>query len=159
MQRFLVNPWAETPRQRPASWGGTSMSRHVRAFGLVRFAMLIAIVATIALPGLTRLGSAAQTGFGPASHQDDARIVYLFGSGSTHGGRTISLRILLNEPAPSGGQVVTLNSESPDIIPLPDSVTVPAGATEFTFRNDTNPVISDIHVRVSASSGGTTKGR
>ena len=52
-----------------------------------------------------------------------------------------------------------LNSERPDIIPIPASVTVPAGETELTFTSATEPVLDTIHVRVSAAYGGVTKGR
>lgn len=84
---------------------------------------------------------------------------YLFGSGSITGGGRIELRIELTGPAPAGGATVAFSSERPDLIPVPSSVSVPAGDTSKTFRITTNPTAVDVNVRVSASYGGTAKGR
>jgi hypothetical protein len=96
---------------------------------------------------------------GPATHLEGPQVAYLFGSGSTHGGRPITLRVTLTAPAPDGGANVTLNSERPDIILLPGTVTVPEGASEHTFQVGTVPAEDDTYVRVSASFGGRTVGR
>ncbi len=39
--------------------------------------------------------------------------------------------IVLHQPAPAGGAVVTLTSDNPDVLTLPATVTVPEGETEY----------------------------
>jgi hypothetical protein len=83
---------------------------------------------------------------------------FLYGSGSQTGGKNIQLRVELTEPAPIGGTEVTLTSN--DVaIPLPSSVTVPAGEIDHQFAVTTNPVTSDRAVIVSAALNGVLKSR
>ena len=132
------------------------MATRVTASTVVRLAMFLALLATL---GAHFTGAPARGQIGPASHQDGPQVHYLFGSGSTHGGRPVTLRVEMTGPAPAGGAAVVLTSERPDIIPLPGTVTVPAGETELTFSAGTNPVATSIHVRVSAGYGGVTQCR
>ena len=77
---------------------------------------------------------------------------HLFGSGSATGGHHITFRVRLSAPAPTGGAKITLGS-SKAAITVPATVTVPAGATEYTFSAATHPVAADTVVVVSASTG------
>jgi hypothetical protein len=83
---------------------------------------------------------------------------YLFGSGSATGGKSVSFRVRLTAPAPSGGARVSLSSASP-ALPMPATVTVPEGALELTFRVTTAPVAIDTRVTVTAAAGGCTRSR
>ena len=77
---------------------------------------------------------------------------HLFGSGSATGGHHITFRVRLSAPAPTGGAKIALGS-SKAAITVPATVTVPAGATEYTFSAATHPVAADTVVVVSASTG------
>lgn len=83
---------------------------------------------------------------------------YLYGSGSQTGGKQIQLRVELTEAAPSGGTTITLTSND-SAVPLPATVTVPAGETEHQFSVTTNPVSADRQVTVSATLNGTLRSR
>ena len=132
------------------------MLKRVQLGSLIRVAVMVALLAVI---GLQYLPLPVRGQVGPANHLDGPQVSYLFGSGSQTGGKPITLRVKLNGPAPTGGAAVVLTSDEPDVIPLPATATVPAGADEFTFTANTNPVSADIYVRVSAGYGGVTKGR
>jgi hypothetical protein len=77
---------------------------------------------------------------------------HLYGSGSATGGHHATFRVHLSAPAPAGGAKVTMSS-SKAAITVPATVTVPAGATDYTFTAATHPVAADTVVVVSASSG------
>jgi hypothetical protein len=130
---------------------------------VARFARLAAALALLAVLALQVAGSPArgalQDGTRAETHRDSPRVAFLFGSGSTTGGRFVTLRVELTAPAPAGGAEVALASERPDVVPLPASVTVPAGQTQETVRVETVAVEQTVHVRVSAAYGGTTRGR
>ena len=87
-----------------------------------------------------------------------ASLHYLFGSGSQTGGKRITLRIKLTEPAPSGGVVIDLSSSDP-AVEVPATQRVNTGETEKTFTVATNAVMNDTEVMISASYGGITKSR
>ena len=48
-------------------------------------------------------------------------------------GRSVGARVTLSAPAPAGGAQVGLTSSVPDVVRVPSSVTVPAGAASATF--------------------------
>ena len=50
---------------------------------------------------------------------------------STSGGVSVLVKVHLNGPAPAEGLAVTLASSNPTVLPLPSTITVPAGATEL----------------------------
>src|SRR6476661_2029033 len=77
---------------------------------------------------------------------------HIFGSGSATGGHHITFRVRLSAPAPTGGAKIALGS-SKAAITVPATVTVPAGATEYTFSAATHPVAADTVVVVSAATG------
>ena len=95
---------------------------------------------------------------GPQTASAASSLHYLYGSGSATGGKFISLRIELTEPAPAGGALVQLSSGNP-LIPVPATVLVPAGTTQRTIHVRTVPTPVSKLVRVSASYGGVTKSR
>ncbi|HEY0373015.1 MAG TPA: IPT/TIG domain-containing protein [Thermoanaerobaculia bacterium] len=59
--------------------------------------------------------------------------------------------IVLHKPAPTGGAVVTLTSDNPDVLTLPATVTVPQGETEYEVEVTAGgPVAAVVDVNVSA---------
>ena len=73
------------------------------------------------------------------------------------GGSSSSGTLTLNGAAPSGGTVVTLTSNTPQLAAVPASVTVPAGSTGATFTISTTAVTSSITIGITASSGGAAR--
>lgn len=74
-----------------------------------------------------------------------------FDPASVPGGDPTTGTVTLASPAPAGGVAVTLSSSwQPEVITIPDSVTIPAGATSATFPVSTNPVSSTTTVSVGA---------
>jgi hypothetical protein len=73
------------------------------------------------------------------------------------GGQSASGTVTLNEPAPSGGLLVTLSSAKPSAVAVPASITVPAGMTSASFTATTSPVTGSVGVLVSATAGGVTQ--
>jgi hypothetical protein len=63
--------------------------------------------------------------------------------------------ITLNSPAPAGGSAIKVSSAS-NLITLPATVTVPAGATSVTFTAKTGKVPNSRIVTVTAMVGGTS---
>lgn len=61
----------------------------------------------------------------------------------------------LGGPAPEGGTVVALKSDQPDVVGVPNTITVAANATTAKFPIVTHPVASETLVRVSMTAGGT----
>jgi trimeric autotransporter adhesin len=59
--------------------------------------------------------------------------------------------LLLNEPAPRGGALVSLRSSDTASATVPPSVIVAAKATTATFTIRTNPVANEVVVATSAS--------
>lgn len=77
---------------------------------------------------------------------------------SISGGGTVTGTVLLTGPAPAGGAVIALTSSSPGIVPVPATVTVPAGATSARFTSRTvRPGYWRVVVRVSATYAGVTR--
>jgi hypothetical protein len=96
--------------------------------------------------------------FGSRSVSAAAGVRYLYGSGSQTGGREITIRVQITEPAPAEGTAVLLSSSSAAIDP-PATITVPAGETELQFKAPTNPVAANQNVTVSASANGVSRSR
>jgi uncharacterized repeat protein (TIGR01451 family) len=65
--------------------------------------------------------------------------------------------LLLTGPAPAGGMVVALHSNSLKVH-VPPTVTVPAGQTSTTFTADTDVVMNDILAIVTATAGSSHVG-
>ena len=74
---------------------------------------------------------------------------------SVTAGSTARGTVTLNGPAPAGGAVVTLRSNS-TAASVPTSVTISAGATSATFTVSTRQVNSTTRVTISASYSGVT---
>jgi len=98
------------------------------------------------------------SGLGSALAASDGALHFLYGSGSTTGGRRITLRVELTAPAPSGGVDIAL-SASDGAINVPDSVHVGTGEIDKEFTVGTDPVAADTNVTVSAMLDGSTKSR
>ena len=118
--------------------------------GSSRFRLLVILVAAV-LIGPLALASPDTVRASPA-------IRYLYGSGSATGGRSITLRVQLTEPAGPSGVRVTLSADDPSI-DLPGSVVVRGGDTEVSLTAGTSPVARDVSVTVTAGRGGVTKSR
>jgi hypothetical protein len=70
------------------------------------------------------------------------------------GGNAGSGIVVLSGPASEGGTIVSLNSERPDVVSVPKSVTVPAKANTARFPITTHPVNEDATtVRISMAAG------
>jgi hypothetical protein len=67
------------------------------------------------------------------------------GAGSTTG------HVFLSAPAPRGGAVVILFTDTPSLVTLPPNVTVPAGATSADFPVSFGAVFQQIDVNIFAS--------
>ncbi len=65
--------------------------------------------------------------------------------------------VTLSGPAPSGGQVVQLSATPKDLLILPASVTIEAGATSGKFNISTKAVTSPVNVTVIAELGDSKK--
>ena len=73
------------------------------------------------------------------------------------GGFTATITIGLNSIAGGGGVVVTLTSSNPAALPLPPSVTIPAGSSTTSFAVTANPVGTRTVVTLSATTSGFTR--
>ena len=110
------------------SLGGTS--------GLgVLFRMEPVVSTPIPLPGLAQLA---------------------FSPGQVVGGKSSTGTLWLHGPAPSGGAVVTLSSNSPAVASVPATVTVPAGAWTTSFAVSTKRVAKTRTVGITASYNGVS---
>ena len=77
------------------------MSSRFTAATFIRLAMLIALLAAAGLAGATRSAQSAPESFQSTDHGDGPQVHFLYGSGSATGGRQITLRVELTEPAPA----------------------------------------------------------
>jgi hypothetical protein len=74
------------------------------------------------------------------------------------GKSTAGNTVTLNGPAPAAGDVVTLSSSDPAVAGVPDSVTVPAGATVSpVFTITTTAAAAQTSVTISATYDGATR--
>ena len=68
----------------------------------------------------------------------------LYGASLDHesviGGTSVRGTVTLQSPAPAGGTTVTLVSSDPELVRPPDTVFVPAGATDIDFTIPTNAI-------------------
>jgi thermitase len=71
------------------------------------------------------------------------------------GGSSLSGKVVLNGPAPTGGAVVHLASGGPAVT-VPSEINVATGTTGASFRVTTLPVAAKTAVGISASYGGVT---
>lgn len=70
------------------------------------------------------------------------------------GGSSATGTVRIASPAPAGGAVVGLSTDSPAVVTLPPNVTVPAGATTAHFPVTTSSVVSDTNVTLIDSYNG-----
>ena len=71
------------------------------------------------------------------------------------GGTPSSGLVVLDGTAPAGGAVVTFTSANTAAVPVPPSVTVPAGSDRVSFPIPTNPVPANTSVTLTARFNGT----
>ena len=72
------------------------------------------------------------------------------------GGLSVTGRVTLTNPAPTGGATVTLASSNIAVAPVPASVTLTAGQTSAYFTFTTGHVTSDTKVTVTATYQGSS---
>jgi uncharacterized repeat protein (TIGR03803 family) len=83
-----------------------------------------------------------------------------FSPATVIGGQSSTGSIWLNGPAPSGGAVVTLSNDSPAVVSVPATVTVPAGAWTASFSVSTTRVKKTRAVTIEAGyNGGAVSAR
>ncbi len=113
---------------------------------------LFSIIATLALVLSTF------SGFAPQPATAAATLKSVSASGTVIGGGKIQIKIVLTDKAPSGGTKVTLNSNRPSIVPVPASVTVPAGQTT-AYASDivTKGTQTSVIVTITGKLRGLTK--
>src|SRR6266566_4987267 len=73
------------------------------------------------------------------------------------GGDSSTGTVTLSAPAPSGGAIVSLASSDTSVATVPDTITVPTGATSTTFPVSTSPVGTSTSVTISGSYSGSTQ--
>ena len=154
------------------SWDGTNLGFQLQvAAGANGLKVMIPVNVGAATLNRVLLNNAAQ----PFSTQWIKGIQYAFVSGDTGtyqavyggsltavlssfsisptqvtGGAPLTGTVTLDNPAPSGGAMVTLSSDNP-AVNVPASVTVAAGATSASFTAATSPVAISTVVNVTAS--------
>ncbi|HEU4887567.1 MAG TPA: family 16 glycoside hydrolase, partial [Thermoanaerobaculia bacterium] len=83
-----------------------------------------------------------------------AVVALAFSSAAVEAGTGVDATVTLGAPAPAGGAVVTLLSNSPNVR-VPVSVTIPAGSTQATFGVATSPVGTTSIGKITAIYGAT----
>jgi hypothetical protein len=82
---------------------------------------------------------------------------WLYGSGSATGGKTISIRVTMWGTAPAGGAVIKLTSDRPKVIPVPATVTIPAGESQVLFKVKSTAVTESVSVLITAEYKGVKR--
>jgi hypothetical protein len=77
--------------------------------------------------------------------------------GKLRGGETARLHLALNRPAPAGGARVTLASDHPEVLPLPATVTIPAGQRAIGISVTTRQVDAPVIIHVRGDDGRRTR--
>src|SRR5439155_19933717 len=67
-----------------------------------------------------------------------------------NGGSTLTGTVHLSQPAPAGGLALVLKSDTPTAASVPETLTLPAGASSDTFSISTGPVsvVTDVGILV-----------
>ena len=73
-----------------------------------------------------------------------------------YAGATAAVKVTIGSAAPTGGTVVALSSSDANVLPLPATVTVPAGATFVTTNVVLGPVSTDTTVYATATVGSSS---
>jgi fibro-slime domain-containing protein len=69
------------------------------------------------------------------------------------GGTTATISFYLEAPALAGGKTITLNTNRPDLLSLPASITIPEGQTQATFQVQTNRVAASTVTQINLLCG------
>jgi hypothetical protein len=96
------------------------------------------------------------SGCGASEHPNIGLIGVTFSPASVKGGTSVTGTVTLSAGPPAGGAVATLASSDPTVAPVPENVTVAAGATTATFTVTTTPVSANTTVTVFGTEGGFT---
>jgi hypothetical protein len=79
-----------------------------------------------------------------------------FDPGTVQGGETTTGTVSLSTPAPAGGITLEFLTAHSNVVTVPESVTIPEGATSTTFTVQTAPVSNPTNVAILIFGGGTT---
>jgi uncharacterized protein (TIGR03790 family) len=101
------------------------------------------------------------TASGPVTLNNTLAVYPLLGGislsqSTVSGGRTITGTISLNDRAPAGGAVVSLNSSNTSVATVPATVTVQAGSNFVTISIPTSVVTASTPTTISATYAGVT---
>ena len=86
-----------------------------------------------------------------------AILAVAFNPVSAAGGSPMTGKVTLTGQAPDGGTTVTLVSAAPGVVTVPESIVVPAGATNVSFPVTTVPLATDQNVSITATTGAVSK--
>jgi len=86
-----------------------------------------------------------------------APVAVVFSPTAVIGPRTSTGAVTLSHPAPPGGVILTLSSNSA-VVSVPESVSVPAGETSASFTATSTPVASTVQATVTATYTGVSAG-
>ena len=79
-----------------------------------------------------------------------------FTNSSVQGGGTIQAFLGLNGNAPLGGAQIQLSSDTPAVVALPATITIPAGLAEVTFNIATTAVATSTNVNITSTYAGAS---
>ena len=86
-----------------------------------------------------------------------AILAVAFNPVSAAGGSPMTGKVTLTGQAPDGGTTVTLVSAVPGVVTVPESIVVPAGATNASFPVTTVPLATDQNVSITATTRAVSK--
>ena len=75
---------------------------------------------------------------------------------SVPGGQTATLKVRIDQPAPSHGAAILVSSDNPSVVP-PTSGVIPAGSTSLDIPVPTNAILKDTAVNLTVRSGTCTR--
>jgi CSLREA domain-containing protein len=93
----------------------------------------------------------------PENHTQSVLMKLMLSTDRIGGSQTLTGTVKLDIPAPTGGVVISLSSNTPSVISLPASVTIDAGMTSKDFTISTVPVDIDVDVVIFATQNLVTK--
>ena len=88
------------------------------------------VLCTARFPGPWSGGRAITVTAGPATPAGFDLFAIIAEPGNGYGGNSTQARVMLNQPAPAGGALVTLASDIPQAQVPSKTVTIPAGKTD-----------------------------
>jgi hypothetical protein len=107
-----------------------------------RALIALALLAMLILP----------TSHRPVSAQATSLLSKVTSSGSVTGGRQMTIRVTLTQPAPPGGALAFLSASDP-LIRMPPTFVVPGGMTSYAIKYYTVPTFTTTMVTISVNMG------